>query len=144
MGREDRDTSDGDRMTEDQKHQLAAQMCLTWRHDYDLQRDPDDPLSSGTTQVERMYLHSKMMQLIEHHWPKERMASAVEAEVLRRQAAEVEALRADAARYRWLRDAHPATEEIVVVRWREPMQDMRYEILDAAIDAALRAAETNE
>lgn len=62
-------------MTDEQKHRLAAQMCLTWRYDYDLHRDQDDPLSSGMTQVERMYLHSKMMQLIDHHWPKDPSAA---------------------------------------------------------------------
>lgn len=61
-------------MTEDKKHQLAAAMCLTWRHDFALQRQPDDPLSSGTTQTEREYLHRKMLALIEHHWPKENAA----------------------------------------------------------------------
>lgn len=58
-------------MTEDKMHELAASMCLTWRHDFHLQRNPEDPLSSGTTQVEREYLHRKMLDLIYHHWPKE-------------------------------------------------------------------------
>ena len=56
---------------------------------------------------------------------------------LRMLTAERDALKKDAERYRWLRDAHPATEEIVVVRWRNLNEEMRYEKLDSAIDAAL-------
>lgn len=58
-------------MTDDKMHELAAAMCLTWRHDFLVQREPGDHLSSGTTQQEREYLHGKMLELIRHHWPKE-------------------------------------------------------------------------
>jgi hypothetical protein len=45
----------------------------------------------------------------------------------------------DAARYRWLRDAHPATERVIAVQWNDLTQNMRHETLDAAIDAAMEA-----
>jgi hypothetical protein len=49
----------------------------------------------------------------------------------------IAALRRDAERYRWLRDAHPATEEVIAVAWGDPARNMRHEDLDAAIDAAM-------
>ena len=52
--------------------------------------------------------------------------------------AEMDALRKDAERYRWLRDAHPATESVIAVDWRDPRKAMRHGDLDAAIDAAMK------
>lgn len=74
----------------------------------------------------------------------ERMAAAVEAEVLRRQAAEVEALRADAARYRWLREQIKSGSEARVAAQAMLWNHNSRTELDAAIDAAMLAAETKE
>ena len=58
-------------MTEEDKMRLAVSMCYTWNHSFGLERNPDDPLSSGTTSAERERLVAKMLCLIEHHWPGE-------------------------------------------------------------------------
>lgn len=42
----------------------------------------------------------------------------------------------DAARYRWLRGAHPATEAVIAWGWQRNTH-MRYEELDSAVDAAI-------
>ena len=52
----------------------------------------------------------------------------------------IKELERDAKRYRWLRDAHPATEEIIVVYWKDITRDCRNEELDAAIDRAMSEA----
>lgn len=58
-------------MTPEQKRALAGQMAMTWRHDFGLQRQPGDPLLwGGMTPDEQEALIQRMLQLIEHHWPK--------------------------------------------------------------------------
>ena len=49
----------------------------------------------------------------------------------------------DAKRYRWLRDAHPASEDVWVAQGlpSTTLNCLRYEDLDAAIDAALATPE---
>lgn len=42
-------------------------MCLTWRHDFGLERDGDDALCCGMTPVEREALRRNMAQIYEHH-----------------------------------------------------------------------------
>lgn len=44
---------------------LIDSMCMRWRHDFGLQRDADDQLSSGLTDAERDSLRSSMRQLWE-------------------------------------------------------------------------------
>ena len=51
-------------------------------------------------------------------------------------AAENEALRADAERYRWLRDIHNADVMVVIVNIGPECEQVHFEQLDAAIDAA--------
>jgi hypothetical protein len=58
-------------MTETAKLELAISMCYTWAHDFGLDRQQADILSSGWTETERQALISKMLQLIEHHWPQD-------------------------------------------------------------------------
>ncbi len=58
-------------MTDDAKRVLAIKMCHTWRHDFDQQREPGDPLLwGGMTPDEQEALIQRMLQLIEHHWPR--------------------------------------------------------------------------
>lgn len=58
-------------MTDEEKRALAVQMCHTWRHDFGLQRQPGDPLLwGGMTPDEQESLIQRMLQLIEHHWPR--------------------------------------------------------------------------
>ena len=71
----------------------------------------------------------------------EREQDADEIERLR---AERDALRADALRYRWLRDSHPADGTLWVAFDIPPrVRSRRLESLDAAIDAAM-ASQTTE
>ena len=41
-------------------------MCYTTRHDYGLEKMPDSPLTSGTTQSERGSIWSEMEQLFDN------------------------------------------------------------------------------
>ena len=65
-------------------------------------------------------------------------ASACNPERIARLLDALDQARNDAARYRWLRDAHPATESVIAVDWRDPRKAMRHGDLDAAIDAAMK------
>lgn len=60
-------------MTEAEKRDLAIAMCLTWRHDFLLQKDPQDPYQNGLTPEEQEGYIQRMLQLIEHHWPIEKI-----------------------------------------------------------------------
>lgn len=61
-------------MTDAEKRALAIQMCMTWRHDFALQRQPGDPLLwGGMTQAEQEALIQQMLQLIDNHWPIEKI-----------------------------------------------------------------------
>jgi hypothetical protein len=53
------------------KEQIITDMCYTWRHDYGLDKLPNDMfaglITSGMTAEEREFLYSQMAQLYEHH-----------------------------------------------------------------------------
>ena len=53
--------------------------------------------------------------------------------------AERDALRADAERYRWLRDIHNADVMVVIVNIGPECEQVHFEQLDDAIDAARKA-----
>lgn len=52
-----------------QRERTAHAMCMTWRHDYGLDKSDDNPLSAGMTDAERQALYARMLQLIDHHFP---------------------------------------------------------------------------
>ena len=43
-------------------------MCMTWRHDFGLDKCADSPISSGMNESEREALRRDMRQLVAHHW----------------------------------------------------------------------------
>lgn len=47
------------------REEIITNMCYTWRHDFGLDRDPENVLSSGTTQEERESLWSSMAQIFD-------------------------------------------------------------------------------
>lgn len=50
------------------KEETIIDMCYTYRHDYGLDKKPDDPpWVAGMTQQEREMLYKTMEQLYEHH-----------------------------------------------------------------------------
>ncbi len=53
------------------KEQIITDMCYTWRHDYGLDKHPNDMfvglITSGMTKEEREFLYNQMAQLYEHH-----------------------------------------------------------------------------
>lgn len=50
------------------KHEIVTEMCYTYRHDYGLNKDPNDPSwVAGMTEQEREGLYRTMSQLYEHH-----------------------------------------------------------------------------
>lgn len=50
------------------KEEIITEMCYTYRHDYGLDKDPNDPSwVAGMTQLEREGLYRTMEQLYEHH-----------------------------------------------------------------------------
>lgn len=51
----------------DARAAIVESMCITWRHDFELDRTGRHPLSSGTTEDERTALRQQMGQLFDHH-----------------------------------------------------------------------------
>jgi len=50
------------------KNEIITEMCMTYRHDYGLQKSPEDPpWVAGMTDNERLGLYKTMEQLYEHH-----------------------------------------------------------------------------
>ena len=53
------------------KEQIITGMCYTWRHDYGLEKHPDDTfaglITAGMTELERQSLYKQMEQLYNHH-----------------------------------------------------------------------------
>jgi hypothetical protein len=45
------------------REEIISDMCHTWRHDYGLNKDPEDCLSSGMTETERKSIWCKMSQI---------------------------------------------------------------------------------
>lgn len=45
------------------RNEIITNMCYTWRHDFGLDRQDDNPLSSGMTKDERSMLYLKMQQV---------------------------------------------------------------------------------
>lgn len=111
-----------------ERQRMIESMCLTWRHDFGLDAPAPGSLASGMTESGRQHLRGEMGKLFDHHFAP--AISAVTAErgdlkhaldvkeefyqdalhshiVLARQVnqlrAEVEALRKDAVRWRYVR-----------------------------------------
>ncbi len=57
-------------MSDEDMERLINGMCLTWRHDFGLDRgaDPDWGIVSGMTEQERDGLRLQMRQLVQHHF----------------------------------------------------------------------------
>ena len=50
------------------KHDIITDMCYTYRHDYGLTKNPEDPSwVAGMTDSERLGLYKTMEQLYDHH-----------------------------------------------------------------------------
>jgi hypothetical protein len=50
------------------REQIITDMCYTWRHDYGLERHPDDaPFVAGMLQSERESLWQRMAQLFDNN-----------------------------------------------------------------------------
>ena len=45
------------------RNEIITNMCYTWRHDFGLDRQDDNPLSSGMTKDERSMLYLRMQQV---------------------------------------------------------------------------------
>ena len=45
------------------RNEIITNMCYTWRHDFGLDRQDDNPLSLGMTKDERSMLYLKMQQV---------------------------------------------------------------------------------
>ena len=58
--------SEQQKMDQERAHVVDA-MCLTWRHDFGLDKRPDEFGSSGMTDDERNALRRQMGQLYDHH-----------------------------------------------------------------------------
>ena len=48
------------------RNQIIKQMCLTYRHDYDLDRTYGEELSSGINDSERQYIWDMMTQIYDN------------------------------------------------------------------------------
>ena len=48
------------------REQIITEMCYTWRHDYGLIKESDDPWISGMTLKEREYLWNQMAQVFDN------------------------------------------------------------------------------
>jgi hypothetical protein len=48
------------------REQIIRSMCLTFRHDFELRRDPDDPFQNGMTEAERDSLLGVMGQIFDN------------------------------------------------------------------------------
>nr|WP_298117383.1 hypothetical protein [uncultured Pseudomonas sp.] len=103
---------------DDAKRRIVESMCMTWRHDFGLDKPEGLPLSSGMAPGEREVLLQRMGQLYEHHIAalvraleeQRRLLVTLESAALRLQDEEIDALRAkfdslqiDADRYRGVR-----------------------------------------
>ena len=55
------------RFTEADRARLIDQMCMTWRHDFGLDKEGRHELSSGMTEDERNALRRSMGQIFEHN-----------------------------------------------------------------------------
>ncbi|MCF6783374.1 hypothetical protein [Stutzerimonas stutzeri] len=51
-----------------ERQRMIESMCLTWRHDFGLDKPGDCGLSSGMTDAEREYLRRQMGSLFDHHF----------------------------------------------------------------------------
>lgn len=47
------------------RDQIISNMCFTFRHDYGINKNPDDILSSGMTDEERNFLWNRMAQIFD-------------------------------------------------------------------------------
>jgi len=54
-------------ITNELRDRIVDGMCLTWRHDFGLERDESSPMSSGMTEAEREGLRLSMRQIFDHH-----------------------------------------------------------------------------
>ena len=48
------------------RESIISNMCMTWRHDYGLQKSDSSPLSSGMTDEERKALWRDMAQIFDN------------------------------------------------------------------------------
>lgn len=48
------------------REQLITDMCLTYRHDYGLQKSSEDLIGSGMTKEEQEFLWNKMAQIYDN------------------------------------------------------------------------------
>jgi len=48
------------------KDKIIFDMCMTYRHDFGLNKDPEQPLSAGMTADERDFLVRSMTQIFEN------------------------------------------------------------------------------
>lgn len=57
-------------MSDEEMSALINSMCLTWRHDFGLDREADSEwgIACGMTEHERNGLRLQMRQLVEHHF----------------------------------------------------------------------------
>jgi hypothetical protein len=55
-------------MSEDEIARLVDSMCMTMRHDFGLEADPECPLDAGMTPAQRDGLRTSMRQLVHHHF----------------------------------------------------------------------------
>ena len=53
-------------MTAEERKVLIGRMCMTYRHDFGLTRDPCDLMGSGMTETERDGLRLTMGQILTH------------------------------------------------------------------------------
>lgn len=152
-----------------ERQRMIESMCLTWRHDFGLDAPAPGSLASGMTESGRQHLRGEMGKLFDHHFAP--VLSAVTAErgalkhaldvkeefyqdalhshiVLARQVnqlrAELEALRKDAERYRWLRKMHESRYGLTLTIARVGMMELTGwsgDDPDSVIDAAMSAKE---
>ena len=133
-----------------ERQRMIESMCLTWRHDFGLHKPEDCEFSSGMTAAEREHLRGQMAKLFDHHFGP--ALSAVTAErdlavqgglqiIAERDAfrVEVEALRKDAERYRWIRNPDQAIGHVIDKMASPGIYEYRAgDELDDAIDDAMR------
>jgi hypothetical protein len=48
------------------REQIITDMCYTWRHDFGINKDSTDLLSSGMTHEEREFLWKQMAQIFDN------------------------------------------------------------------------------
>ena len=87
-----------------ERQRMIESMCLTWRHDFGLNKPEDCEFSSGMTVAEREHLRDQMAKLFDHHFRPALSAVTAEAESLRK----------DAERYRRIKDCGPEEIDIVI------------------------------